>query len=513
MSQQDENVNAQSSALHGMSQAAMPQLNEYFNEATRFITEWMNEYGTSTPHPAQDVEPDAFRGAFDELTRRLHANYPFFHPRYAGQMLKPPHPAAVVGYVTTMLINPNNHDLDAGAATTRMEQECVDAIAHMFGCRAHRQPMPEESGSSATFGVPHDDSEHDSGMCHLGHLTTSGTVANLEALFVARETHPGKTIAHSADAHYTHGRMSHLLNIPSVAVPTDSRGRMDLDALENLLAGGEIGTVVLTAGTTGLGAVDPIDKALPICRKYGVRVHVDAAYGGFFRLLAEEGDDSLAPDVAAAFRAIDDADSVVIDPHKHGLQPYGCGAVLFRDPNVANFYDHTSPYTYFTSGEDIHMGEISLECSRSGAAAAALWMTLQLLPLTREGMGAVVAPGRRAAMKWADKLRASDVFELYQEPDIDIVSYFPKGESLADIDRRSGAILDAGMNAPRDESLFVATYQVNTEDMVNRGHEIGGEATDSGARILRSVTMKPEMEPAIDAIHAAAEKLARAVDA
>ena len=208
---------------------------------------------------------------------------------------------------------------------------------------------------------------------------------------------------------------------------------MDLDALEWFLKGGGIGTVVMTAGTTGLGAVDPIDKAIPLCRKYGVRVHVDAAYGGFFRLLAEEGDDLLAPDVAAAFRAIDEADSVVIDPHKHGLQPYGCGAVIFRDPNVANFYDHTSPYTYFTSGDDLHMGEISLECSRSGASAAALWMTLQLLPLTREGMGEVVAPGRRAALAWAEKLRASDVFELYQEPDLDIVSYFPIGDSLTDL--------------------------------------------------------------------------------
>lgn len=508
-------------ALPGMSSSAMPVLAEYLAEATAFVTAWMDEYGPSTPHPAQDVDPDAFRGAFDELTRRLNANYPFFHPRYVGQMLKPPHPAAVVGYLTTMLINPNNHDLDAGAATTRMEQECVDAIAHMFGCRAHRQAMPEASGSSATFGVPQDDSGNQRGMCHLGHLTTSGTVANLEALFVARETHPGKTIAHSVDAHYTHARMSHLLGVPSAGVPTDARGRMDLVALEKLLAGGEIGTVVLTAGTTGLGAVDPIDEAIPICRRYGVRVHVDAAYGGFFRLLADEGDDSLAPDVAAAFRAIDEADSVVIDPHKHGLQPYGCGAVLFRDPNVANFYDHTSPYTYFTSGEDIHMGEISLECSRSGASAAALWMTLQLLPLTREGMGAVVAPGRRAAVKWAQKLRDSEVFQLYQEPDVDIVSYFPKGDSLADIDRRSGAILDAGMNAPRDESLFVATYQVSADDMARRGHvvdERGATSSTFGgpvasARILRSVTMKPETEPLVDDIHAAAERLARSVDA
>ncbi|CAM3021357.1 MULTISPECIES: hypothetical protein [Dermacoccus] len=159
------------------------------------------------------------------------------------------------------------------------------------------------------------------------------------------------------------------------------------------------------------------------------------------------------------------------------------------------------------------MGEISLECSRSGASAAALWMTLQLLPLTREGMGEIVAPGRRAALAWAEKLRDSEVFDLYQEPDLDIVSYFPKGDSLADVDRRSGAILTNGMNAPRDESLFVATYKVKPDDMTNRGHDVPGGAPEAGARILRSVTMKPETEPLIGDIHAAVEKLARAVDA
>ena len=91
----------------GLSADAMPQLTEYLGEATRFITEWMNEYGPSTPHPAQSVEHAQFKAAFDELTSRLSVNYPFFHPRYVGQMLKPPHPAAVVGYLTTMLINPN----------------------------------------------------------------------------------------------------------------------------------------------------------------------------------------------------------------------------------------------------------------------------------------------------------------------------------------------------------------------------------------------------------------------
>ena len=80
--------------------------------------------------------------------------------------------------------------------------------------------------------------------------------------------------------------------------------------------------MVATTGTTGLGAVDPVDQIMPLCRRYGVRIHVDAAYGGFFRLIADDTTDGVA---AAPFAAIADCDSVVLDPHKHGLQPYGCG--------------------------------------------------------------------------------------------------------------------------------------------------------------------------------------------
>ena len=90
-------------------------------------------------------------------------------------MLKPPHPAAVIGYLSTMLIDPNNHALDGGPATAQMEKEVVTQLARMFGLADH-----------------------------LGHLTSSGTIANLEALFVARQTHPGKAIAYSSDAHYMH---------------------------------------------------------------------------------------------------------------------------------------------------------------------------------------------------------------------------------------------------------------------------------------------------------------------
>ena len=136
-----------------------------------------------------------------------------------------------------------------------------------------------------------------------------------------------------------------------------------------------------TAGTTGLGAVDQVQAIVEVAREHGVRVHVDSAYGGFFTLLAKHVPPLVEPE---PWLAIADADSVVVDPHKHGLQPYGCGAVLFRDPSVGRFYVHDSPYTYFTSDE-LHLGEISLECSRAGAAAAAFWATVQVFPLNPTG--------------------------------------------------------------------------------------------------------------------------------
>ncbi|MGH3069428.1 MAG: pyridoxal phosphate-dependent decarboxylase family protein [Streptosporangiaceae bacterium] len=468
-------------------------LERWVGQAVAANQEWAAGFGPFTPHPSLEVSDEAFGVAFAELTERLADNYPFFHPRYAGQMLKPPHPAAVAGYLAAMLINPNNHALDGGPATARMEREVTAQLAGMFG-----------------FGT------------HLGHLTTSGTIANLEALFVARELHPGQGVAFSADAHFTHSRMCGLLGVEGHPVPVDRAGRMDLDALDELLRGGRVGTVVLTAGTTGLGAIDPVHDALGLCRRHGARVHVDAAYGGFFTILAQDqtaqpqtaqpqtaqpqtaGQELRLP--AAPWRAIAECDSVVVDPHKHGLQPYGCGAVLFRDPGVARFYLHDSPYTYFTSA-DLHLGEISLECSRPGAAAAALWLTFRLLPPTPDGLGQVLAAGRRAALAWAELIGKSTVLDLYQEPELDIVSYFPVTEpaALSRIDQASERILRAGMTSP--DPVFLSTLKAGAGAFRARHPSVIEDST--GARILRSVLMKPEAEASLPDLHERVEQLAR----
>ena len=453
------------------------ELERWLVGAAEAVRDWQAAFGEVRPDASVQVSDAQFATAFAEFTSRLTDNYPFFHPAYAGQMLKPPHPAAVAGYLAAMLINPNNHALDGGPATAAMEKEVVAQLAVMFGFTEH-----------------------------LGHLTTSGTIANLEALYVARELHPSLGIAYSAEAHYTHGRMCGVLGVQGTAVGTDAAGRIDLGELETVLASGRIGTVVATTGTTALGAIDQVHEVLTIARRHGVRVHVDAAYGGFFTLLAgQDGQAGLDP---APWRAVAACDSVVVDPHKHGLQPYGCGAILFADPSVGRFYLHDSPYTYFTSG-DLHLGKISLECSRAGAAAAALWLTFRLLPPEPGGLGQVLAAGRRAALSLADLLRTSASLELYQPPELDIVCYLPvaAGRSMTAIDGATARILRAGMADPA-EPVFLSTLRVSADALRQRHPGVSADA--DGTRILRSVLMKPEHEAFVPQLTERLERLARA---
>ena len=383
---------------------------------------------------------------------RLQDNYPYFHPLYAGQMLKPPHPVARLAYALAMWINPNNHALDGGRATSAMEKEAVAEIAGMYGWRNF-----------------------------LGHLCGGGTMANLEALWVAGQLHPGKKILASEQAHYTHRRISGVLQLPFETVPCDTLGRMNANALAKRVERGDVGTVVTTMGTTATGSVDPLPEILAVREKQGIRVHADAAYGGYFVLT-----ENLGEDAEGAFARIGEADSIVIDPHKHGLQPYGCGCVLFRDPEVGRLYRHDSPYTYFSSAE-LHLGEISLECSRPGAAAAALWATQRLLPLKKSGeFASGLERGRKAALTLFEKLRADARFVTAFAPELDIIVFAPKVSSVSEASILSRKIFEAA--AKHDLHLAVAELPIRFWEA-----NLGRMKRDCETiTCLRSVLMKPE---------------------
>lgn len=416
---------------------------------------------TSLPTPDASLpDEESMRRVLLEVAGRLQDNYPYFHPLYAGQMLKPPHPVARLAYMLAMWINPNNHALDGGRASSHMEKEAVVEIARMFGWKTH-----------------------------LGHLCGGGTMANLEALWVAGQLHSGSTVVASQQAHYTHNRISAVLGLPFESIPSDRFGRMDVQALQQRLDRGGVGTVVATIGTTATGAVDSLPELVELRQRYGFRLHADAAYGGYFVLA-----DNLREETQRTYARLGEVDSIVVDPHKHGLQPYGCGCVLFRDPAVGRFYKHDSPYTYFSSGE-LHLGEISLECSRPGAAAVGLWATQRLLPLVRGGeFASMLQDTRSAALALYARLQKEPRFITAFPPELDILVWAVRSPSVSQASEMARALFNEA--ARRDLHLALAELPVEFFDLTAAGMERDRDSITC----LRSVLMKPEHLEWIDRI-------------
>jgi glutamate/tyrosine decarboxylase-like PLP-dependent enzyme len=273
---------------------------------------------------------------------------------------------------------------------------------------------------------------------------------------------------------------------------------MDVASLEAILKNNEVGTVVATIGTTATGSVDPLEDILALKGRYGFRLHADAAYGGYFGLI-----ENLRPETRRAFDCLPQVDSMVIDPHKHGLQPYGCGCVLFRDPAVGQFYRHDSPYTYFSSAE-LHLGEISLECSRPGAAAVALWATQQLLPLVRGGeFAGGLGQSRSAALALFGKLKSSPALLTPFEPELDILVWCPRAESVSRCSTLSRLIFEAAAG----EKLHLALAQLPVKFFDFAGCRIDQDKVTC----LRSVLMKPEHLEWVDRIWEILERTTRSV--
>ena len=347
-------------------------------------------------------DPARFDAAWAEFGERMAVSYPFHHPRYAGQMLKPPHPVAIAAYTAALHVNANNHALDGSPATSAIEVEVMGDLGTMFGC-------PDDT---------------------LGHLTSSGTIANLEALWVARELHPGRRSPSGR-------RPLHAL----AHVRRDRRRGLVTDDLEAAAAGARWarsssprappGSAPSTTSTRRRRAARALRR--PRARRRRLRRLLHAARR------ARPG--------GSRFRAIAGADSVVVDPHKHGLQPYGCGAVLFRDPGVGRLYKHDSPVHLLhvrrpAPGRDLAR-VLARGRVRRGAVADAARAGPQADPERRSA--------RRPRLGGA-AARASDELRLHASPQLDIVTYFPRRGSLSEIDAATARVLDAGMQRGRTRS-------------------------------------------------------------
>lgn len=345
-----------------------------------------------------------FKAVLIEFLKKSEMDRPFFHPRYVAQMLKDPCIPAIVGYFNHLLTNPNNHAYEGGPVTTLFESNVIDLFLKYF---------------HFTDG--------------WGHLCSGGTIANLEALWVIRENRVYGKVVLSSTAHFAWRRICDLLCLEYIEIPVDDNFRLDIGMLEKYLAEEDISAVVANLGTTGTGSVDDIEQIIDLRNKYDFHLHTDAAYGGFSRsVILDENyvvlpyNDNLpiSPYLYRQLCALSKVDSITIDPHKHGLMPYGAGAIFYREKKLQSVILNDAPYTY-NHKDKLNLGMLSLEGSRPGAMASACYLTYNIFPLHMEGMGKILSSTLKGAKNFYELIEGSTFNNVYN-PDLDICCLYPK---------------------------------------------------------------------------------------
>lgn len=224
-----------------------------------------------------------------------------------------------------------------------------------------------------------------------GNLTSGGSIANLQSIIVARDFHnvmdgnPADfCIFMSSQSHHSLGkaiRIAGLKNCPVRIVDVDKHYRLNVNHLQDLieddLAQGKRPFLCITnLGSTDTGAVDPIEEIAGICREHNIWLHVDAAYGGFFKLVEE--------DLPVSLNGLHLVDSITIDPHKGLFLPYGTGACLFKNVDDLWYsYHEEAGYMQDAAHQDkISSADISIELSRHFRGLR-MWLPLKLLGIER----------------------------------------------------------------------------------------------------------------------------------
>jgi L-2,4-diaminobutyrate decarboxylase len=237
-----------------------------------------------------------------------------------------------------------------------------------------------------------------------GHMTPGSTVANLTALWSARECAGITEVIASDGAHLSIAKAAHILGLKYLSVPIDANGSMDAARLPVNLSKSAL---VLTAGATSTGAIDPFDLA-----GRAAWTHVDAAWAGPLRMSKH----------ANLLAGIESADSVAVSAHKWLFQPKESALVLFRDTEKAHA-------AVSFGGAYLAAPNVGVLGSH-GAAATALLATL--LAWGREGVAQRIEHCMDLARCLRDFVVDDERLELYAEPQTGIVVWRPKDENLFD---------------------------------------------------------------------------------
>jgi glutamate/tyrosine decarboxylase-like PLP-dependent enzyme len=279
-----------------------------------------------------------------------------------------------------------------------------------------------------------------------GAFVQGGTIGNLSALVAAREAarhergRPRRWAvcvteeAHSSIKHAVHV----VMDADVVEVPGDERGRMLGSTLREVVeqlpkdVRDGIFAVVTTAGTTNLGIVDDIAGVAAVVREYGWWLHVDAAYGGA---------GLAAPSVRQLFAGVEQADSLIIDPHKWLFAPFDCCALIYRDPVQARAA-HTQHAGYLdpvnVEGE-WNPSDFAIQLTRR-ARGLPFWFSLAV-----HGTDAYTAAIERTlavTREGADLIRSSEHLRLLVEPELSVLVFERLGWDPDDYAKWSSRLLD-----------------------------------------------------------------------
>jgi len=375
-------------------------------------------------------------GPLLEQTTRLLFEHSLFnaHPRFFGYITSSPAPIGMLGDLLASALNPNVGSFVLSPAATEIEAQTVRWIAELI-----RYPV-------ACGGL----------------LVSGGNMANLVCFLAARHAKRGRIYV-SAETHTWIQKAVDLDGSGSSSIrwiPTDANLRMDVMALRRQLdadrASGEPASlVVATAGTVSTGAVDPLREIAAICREYGAWFHVDGAYGGFA---------AAVPEAPADLRALSEADSVAVDPHKWLYAPLEAGCALVRDPDALRAaFAHHPPYYHFDERATNYV-DYGLQNSR-GFRALKVWLALRHVGAA--GYRRMISDDIRLARAMADALRQHPDFEVMtQDLSITTFRYVPRDmrrEARSDalecrLDAINRALLD---RLQRGGELFVSNAVIN----------------------------------------------------
>jgi tyrosine decarboxylase/aspartate 1-decarboxylase len=335
------------------------------------------------------------KAVLSELRKIHEQDLKYENGRILCSMCTTPHPAAKIAH--QLFLNSNLGDPGLFRGSLRLEKEVIGKLAALLN-----------------------------GKNSVGFIVSGGTEANLLALLAARNMTnvSNPEVVLPASAHFSFNKICNLLRIKPVQAGLDSSYRVDPSSVERYLNKNTI-AVVGTAGTAELGVIDPIDKLSEIALKYGIYLHVDAAFGGLIIPFLEGVSDYVAE---FDFR-LEGVKSITVDPHKMGMTTIPAGGILFRDSTCL---EHIKTQTPYLTDEF----QYTFVGTRSGASVAATWAVFE--SLGREGFRNTVKHCIELTKLLSSGLESLG-FKLVTQPTLNIVAFrYSNSKLLAETLRQRG---------------------------------------------------------------------------